>query len=694
MAVAKSRRGDWAATALSALALALAVPAAAQESPPPSANSISSAQSFTPDYFARFTPRNALDMLVQVPGFSIRGSDDARGLGQASSNVLINSQRISSKSEGAEAQLSRIPASNVLRIEIVDGATLQIPGLSGQVANVFVKTGGIKGQFTWRGEARAHFSDTLFSRFDVSVSGKTGAVDYTIGLNNFAERGATGGATRIETANGTITELRDDRSKSNYDQPRLTAVFKFDGPGDSTGNLNLLYRRAWYRGSETSLRSLSGMGDRTREFSQREQGPNYEIGGDFEIGLGPGRLKLIGLDRYKRHPYSQQTLFTYADGSPQTGDRYSNVTTTGELVGRAEYGWRMGGADWQLSAEAAFNRLDTSAQLFSLDGTGNFVETPFPEGSGGVREARYESTLSYGRPLTPKLSLQLTMGGEFSRLSQTGVSATTREFWRPKGSLSLAWAASKGFDMSLKLRRRVGQLEFGDFLANVFLDSGNSNSGNGSLVPPQSWELDFETTRKLGRWGSTTFKLFDYRIEDYVEIIPVGLNGESPGNVASARRQGVESTSTIQLDPLGFKGTKLDMRLAFERSRIKDPLTGQIRPISETQTRAIEIDLRHDIPNSPVAWGIHFGTYHFDQLYRLREVGLQWEGPSWMGIFIEHKNIHGLTVNARIGNLLNARNLLDRTVYSGLRDRSPIAFVEHRNRLIGPIFSLSIKGNF
>ncbi|HAU21737.1 MAG TPA: hypothetical protein DCS24_03925 [Erythrobacter sp.] len=79
---------------------------------------------FTPADFVQFTPRNAFDMLEQVPGLQIkRGDDVARGLGQADENVLINGRRLSSKSDGVREQLGRIPAGNVLRIEIVEGAT-------------------------------------------------------------------------------------------------------------------------------------------------------------------------------------------------------------------------------------------------------------------------------------------------------------------------------------------------------------------------------------------------------------------------------------------------------------------------------------------------------------------------------------------------------------------------------------------
>ncbi len=654
----------------------------------------SSVQTFTPADFVRFAPHNALDMLNQIPGFVLHISDNARGMGQASSNVLINGQRLSAKSDNEQVQLARIPAGNVVRIEIVDGANLGIPGLAGQVANVLVQSGGITGQFAWRGEARAHYSDPMFSRIDVSISGKAGGIGYSLGLSNPANHSAAGGPTRIEHTDGSLIEQRDDRFKGNTEQPKLTAAIGFGAVDAVQGNFNVAYRRVFYRLHQTGLRTGPGLIDRTRLYSVSDDTHDYELGGDLAFPLGPGRLKLIALDRYKLVPYAQQAIIIPADGSPRSGDRYAQTTGSGEIIARAEYGWKSGGADWQLSGEAAFNRLNNAASLFALDSAGQFTELPFPGGDGGVREARYESILGYSRALAKGLSLQLSAGGEYSRLSQSGTAAVQRAFWRPKGSLSLAYAPTRGMDLSLSLKRRVGQLDFGDFLARVYLESNFTNAGNTQLVPPQSWEIEFEARRNLGKWGSTTIKLYDYRISDLVDIVPVGNDGESPGNIDHARRLGITWTSTIELAPLGFKGAKLDAHIEFERARVRDPLTGAVRAISETQDRTIELDLRHDIPRTSLAWGAHFGTYHFAPYFRLRETGLEWEGPTWVGLFIEHKNMFGLTVNARAGNLLGARSLLDRTVWPGFRDRSAPAFTEHRNRLIGPIFSLSVKGNF
>src|SRR5690348_4817918 len=93
--------------------VALIVPGAAlaQTPSPPSDPSVAPAPVATPAAakrvytvadFARFAPKTAYDMLVQVPSFLIRTADESqRGLGQASENVLINGERIANKSGGA-----------------------------------------------------------------------------------------------------------------------------------------------------------------------------------------------------------------------------------------------------------------------------------------------------------------------------------------------------------------------------------------------------------------------------------------------------------------------------------------------------------------------------------------------------------------------------------------------------------------
>jgi hypothetical protein len=96
--------------------------ARAQTAPAPSEasavpQSTVASRTFSPADFARYSPKTALDMVNQIPGFSIRASEKMRGLGQATDNVLFNGERASSKSDDITSQLGRIPASSVIRID-------------------------------------------------------------------------------------------------------------------------------------------------------------------------------------------------------------------------------------------------------------------------------------------------------------------------------------------------------------------------------------------------------------------------------------------------------------------------------------------------------------------------------------------------------------------------------------------------
>jgi hypothetical protein len=353
----------------------------------------------------------------------------------------------------------------------------------------------------------------------------------------------------------------------------------------------------------------------------------------------------------------------------------------------------MFGGDWQLSGEAAFNTLGNVASIGALGPDGEFAYAPFPGGTGGVKEDRYDAALSFGRPLTDTLSFQIVGGAEHSTITQTGANGLTRSFFRPKGTLSLAWKPSTTFDAALKVRRRVLQLSFYDFLARAFLNDDTANSGNTDLRPQQDWSYEAEFNKKLGPWGSQQLRLVYRDVSDYVDIIPVP-GGESIGNIAKAWAAAIVSNSTINFDPLGLKGVKLDATLVLQKSRVRDPFTGEIRQWRGFVNRQAFVTLRHDVPDTDWAWGAEASHNHALPRYRRNEVDRAYEGPWFAGLFAEHKDVLGLTVRAEAGNLLGARSRRERVIYTGLRGTTPIASIESRDRLIGPIFSLSVRGNF
>jgi hypothetical protein len=655
---------------------------------------------YTPADFTRFAPKTAYDMLQQVPGFTIRGADTARGLGQASENVLINGQRIANKSGGAIDQLQRTPAGNVARIEIVDASTLGIAGLVGQVANVVLgEQKKSTGQFEWNPEFRAHYAVPRWFQGSISYSGTAASwLDYTLSVRDSTGRGAFGGPVVITDALGHVTETRKEIYHSEGDTVTIQSQLTFHGPGSAEGHLTLGYSPYWGPSYDREIRTPVSGPVLTRLTTQTNSGFYYDVNGDYAFALGPGRLKLIGVRHFDHEPIDSVQRDAFSDGSPDQGTRFFRNSHIQETVLRGEYSVKAGSNDFSLSLERAFNALNQHGSLFTLDNAGEFEPVDFPEGSGHVVETRYEGIATWSRPLGKKVHLQVDGGAEISTLARVDGDVPPRHFFRPKGSITLGWEPNSEWDVSLKLRRRVGQISFYDFLAQPNLQQERENSGNPDLVPPQSWEIEGEANKTLGPWGKTSLRVYANFIEDIVDFIPVvaadGTEGEAVGNLPHAKVFGFEWKSTFQFDPIGWKGAKLDLAVQMERSRVRDPLSGLQRPISNNLMRNISADFRYDVPMSDWAFGA--GGNHFRQAkgYYLTEIDNSWEGPIFDYLYVENKDVFGMTVRAQVANLLNSRHRFERTVWDGRRLRDPVLYHQSNNQLIGPFFSLLVKGNF
>lgn len=639
-------------------------------------------------HFVRYAPRTALDMVRQIPGFVIAEGESRRGLGQGGDNVLINGQRISGKSVDAVSALTRISASNVARIDLVDAASLDVPGLSGRVVNIVTNRNQLSGQVRWSPQVRTRLTKARLFDGEATLNGKLGDIDFSLALANASERWGNSGFEYVYDTAGNLIDRRYEVLLIDRDEPRITATLKHSADNGNIANLSGAFARF-----DFTLREDSDRVDLVRDFRNTEREHNYELSGDYEFALLGGRLKLIGLHRFEHSPLRSQVVFDYDDVRSSDGSRFVQKADETEWIARAEYGWKAGSADWQLSGEVAFNRLDVDAEFARLDPSGDFVTVPLANASATVKESRGEVALSYARPLGTTLSLQSSIGAEYSQLRQTGPAGLTRTFWRPKGFVSLSWKASDRLDLRARVERKVGQLNFFDFVASTDISAGNSDAGNPNLVPEQSWDFEVGATRKLGAFGTATAKAYARLVSDIVDVVPIGDSGESPGNVDKATVWGIEWNSTFNFDAFGWSGARLDLDLAYRKSRLDDPLTGRPRRISEEQIYNLSAEFRHDIPSTDWAYGWSMESPRFARFVRLGEIGRFTNTPGVFGVFLEHKNIAGLKATARANNLLGTNEGLDRTIYVGRRD-GPALVREDRKRFYGPVFTLDISGSF
>jgi len=649
---------------------------------------------YVPTDFVQYNPRTALDMVNRIPGFSIQGDDNGqRGFGQASGNVLINGQRVSGKSNGAEAVLGRISASSVKRIDVVDGTQLDIPGLSGQVVNVVTDgEGGISGTWRWKSRVRENLTP-YFHEGAVTVSGGGEQLSWSLEASSLPQRGADSGWETITDGNGAVLERRDEDYTWIADDAFVSGSLTYKPASGSVANLN--GRVGIFQADEKEISKTFPVGgvEGRRLFTHGEDEWNAEFGGDYEFGLGPGRLKGIALIRREHSPANDRFVEGDLDGTGLADTRFTQAVDEGEYIGRAEYALSTGqGRDWQVSLENAFNFLDAEAGLrFATDG-GPYADIPLPGANSRVEETRWEVAITHSRALTPRLNLQVSLGTEYSELSQSGDHSNMREFTRPKGFASLSWQADPTLKLTTRLEREVGQLDFFDFISSVNLSADNGNAGNAEIVPEQAWKLSLQAEKDFKAWGAATLNVFYSDIEDIVDRVPIG-DGDGPGNLDSAWQVGMTLNATLKLAKLGIPGGEITSFAEWYDSQVTDPLTGEARRINDTQDYYYNIEFRQDVPGTDWAWG---GLYERNGPYvywRLNEYGEEAHDPGYAYMFVEHKNVRGMTATFAVGNLLNQADGFRREIYAPNRMGSLVQ-TEDRTRRFGPIAVFELKGTF
>jgi hypothetical protein len=521
-----------------------------------------------------------------------------------------------------------------------------------------------------------------------------GTGDFTLGLaNKDAFRGGGWGPEINTDRNGNLLYTRDRFGRFNGDRPSLSASYALKSSNGAALNINATGQLFKFRG-RTEYDRFAPTGPHIIELeTNREDESTYELSGDYEAPLGGGKLKLVGYQRFERSPFKGEFRRDFQGRQPIEADRYEQEIDEGETVIRGEYRWKAGKSDWQVSLESAKNFLDSSLALSALDTQGNFNPVAFDGADARVQEKRGQLLVSYGRPLRPGLNMQLSVGGEYSQLGQSGGNGLTRSFWRPKGSASLAWKASPSLDVSFKLQRKVGQLNFGDFLASVDLQNSNDNAGNAKLVPPQSWLGEMEVNRSLGKLGSVKLKLTGELISDLVDQVSITATSEAPGNLPNARRASADLTATLLLDRLGLKGAKIDISGGIEKSAVRDQITGINRPISNAGDYSYDIDFRHDIPGGNWAYGATFEDERATPFYRLNYIADQYKTTPGLHAFIENKDVLGLKLRAQIINFLNGFEQNKETFYVARRD-SPVSRFSDTEVRYGFIYRFQVSGTF
>ena len=644
---------------------------------------------YEPDYFAVFSPRTALDMVERVPGFALDEGQERRGFAGAAGNVLIDGAAPAAKSEDLSDILERIPAGDVVRIELIRGEGASAS--NAQAVRVNVVRSQSDGAGVWEASLEHADDGRLSPAGQMSWSGRRGAVEYGLSATLEETHAPLGGeeltfdaADALDERNieGIAEEERERRFSGELTTPFANGALAVNLTWSSEDG-----RERHNVSSFTALDADDG-GESVRARELEEIG---ELGATYTRILGRWESEIAALIT-RRQIAEEETSEEFEPGGVfDEGEREVRDLVSGETILRGAAEREFGeNARLALGGEAALNTLDQRLQLTEDDGSGP-VPVDVPGANVSIEEWRGEAYATLGWRAWD-WRLEASAAVETSRLTQSGDLSNETEltYWKP--SLQAVRPIGEDDQVRFRIYRDVGQLDFEDFAASAELSGGDVFAGNANLRPETSWRFE-----AAGDWrseeGALELTLFYWRIEDALDFIPVGMAPDlfdARGNIGDAQLWGVRTAFEVPLPVL--QNARLRVEATWQDSEATDPLTGETRPQSEIQESFVSAEFRHDLRALEMAWGIDFERERVTPEYRFDRITDEADAHE-LEVWIETTRFDGLKLRVFAANLADPRETRERRSFdpnrNGVFDGS-----ERRRRDLGQVFGIELQGAF
>lgn len=666
-----------------------------QDAPPPTpaggAPAANGRVVFGSDFFAQFAPQNALDMVNRVPGFSLDEGDDRRGFAGAAGNVLIDGRRPSAKSQSLSSILSRIPASQVERIELIRDAA-NTADAAGQSTLINVVRTPSAGAGVWEATIEGANGARYTPRGEASWTGRINQLDYSIGGYRYLEYRPLDGGREIYDADGDLIQQRLDITPRTFREAAGNGEVTFPMLGGSMRINGQVLR--WNFRTELDSLGYDPGGTFTDDFvlSIDERQQSEELGFNFDRAFGPVAVEIIGLATRRHYANDESTLVHDAGGAFVGLVQQARRNDSGETILRGTASWPL--ADnyrLDVGGEIAFNTLDAGLVLTEDTGSGPVV-IPLPSANVLVEEQRAEAFATLVWRPGPRWTVDATLAAEMSTLTQSGDTNLETELAYLKPSFQVTRQIGERNQIRFRIYRDVDQLDFGDFVSVAGLNDDIVIGGNPNLLPETSWRAEVAGDWRYNSEGALSLRLFNHWLSDAADVVPVGTPGnqfDAPGNIGEGWVHGAELTATI---PLGFvlPNARLTIEAEWEDSEVTDPVTGEPRVISGWIGREVELNFRQDLTESRFAWGFYIYKASQNITYRLNETDTYEEGP-FVDVFVETTAIPGVKLRLFANNIGDSEFRRVRRFFdpdrNGVLDR-----VESRSRNFGPLWGIQVSG--
>jgi outer membrane receptor protein involved in Fe transport len=638
--------------------------------------------SYPAQFFSALKPNTAYDMVLRLPGFAIDDGSSVRGFGGAAGNVLIDGQRPTSKSDDLVSILQRMPASQVVRIDVIRGAT---PGIDMQgkttVANVILrKSGGFTGAVQYgQYTARQGYKDP-----DVHLDANWRKNGRSLAGSLLAFKGHLNsegpGPHEIKGPNGELI----DRSLTRNSEP--TWEYKATASGETpiaSGHFSahLSFDAQPLKLTSIDLFRVAGLQEEHDRQTQNvgELGVNYTH--DLFNNLG---LEIIGLQQLSRTNFQSDFQTSAQDQQFRLDDRQS------ESIGRIVLHWQPSAKlTGEGGGEFAYNSLKAITD-FSVNGT----PVELPAANVRVTEKRGEGfgTLTW-RPLD-RLSVEAGLRVETSILSATGDVGSSRRLTFAKPRLILSWSPDDSDQVRLRVEREVGQLAFSQFVATASLNGTGIVAGNPNLLPQQDWAFEAALEHHFWRDGVVSLTFRRLALADVIDRAPVFARSgifDAPGNIGNGTETDLIASFNFPLARLGLNGFIFRGDITWRKSEVTDPTTHDGRRISGQHPLDAGLHLTQDLPQWNLSWGVEFFSAALERFFRFNEIDTNRTAASAIA-YVDYKPRPDIALRLQL--FTTNRYEVDRAIFGGPRNLTKLQTLDIQKRTFGPVVFTRIRKTF
>jgi hypothetical protein len=663
-----------------------------QAQTPPPAGADAGRVVYESAFYAQFAPRTALDMVNQTPGFTLDvGDNEQRGFTGAVGNVLVDGERLGAKSQTLEDVLQRVPASEVLRIEILRGADVA-GDASGKAVLVNVVRTRTAGGGTWMAGFEMTNRDKPKPTGRLTWSGRSEDREYSIGANTFGHDHVSEGPREVTDGSGVLVARRFGGFPHKQNENAINGQYS-QNLGE--GRLVLTGQASYVKYNEEFwLRTTDPGGTQLeREIDPYSENTRTgEAGATYQRPVSDWQMTVTALATRKRYVSDVTALHFDAADVQDSAFVQALRQDSGETIARTTFSRDVTRGRLEFGAEAAVNTLDGELDLTFDDGSGP-TPVAVPNANLSVEETRGEAFVSHAWQINPRWSLDSRLAAETSRLSFSGDSEQSVSLTYVKPRVQLTRKFGK-HQLQMRLFRDVGQLDFTDFVSTAQLADDIINGGNPDLRPQTSWAAEIEGDLRFAGDAALRLRAFHHRLDDVVDFVPIGTPGaliDAPGNIGHGTIDGLELSLRLPLTAV-LPGGTFTMSGTFRDTDVQDPLTGRHRRISDFIESEGKAELRQDLGAAKLAWGLNVQSYTADFDYRSNEIN-SFRQLDRVDLFLETTAIAGTKVRLVLWNVLDDTEKRDRRFFSP--DRNGILSLRETSQFHPEMWwMLTITGNF